>query len=157
MLYMVNMKKTTAQSMSVSEAEKVVIEVLALAERMKPAAFVREIFYRGIFDYLQDKKVHAPIRNEILYTEINRRIEANNELKRLKEMVAYRLGLIDKRAKEEDWRVQSLPSPWDEEAFERALNQAKEEAGLEESKGLQNVKNKGARTEGAKKPAKKRA
>lgn len=90
---MTYMKKTTAQSMSVSEEEKMTIEVLAVFERMKPAAFVREIFYKGLYQYLQDKSAHAPSRDDAIYDDVVKLIEGNTDLQQIKQVVEARRGL----------------------------------------------------------------
>lgn len=93
------MKKTTSQSMAVSDEEKAAIEVIALAERMKPGTFVREIFFRGLSGYLEDREVHAPARNEEIYVRLIKLIESDEELRRMKEVVEYRTGLMDEARK----------------------------------------------------------
>lgn len=87
-------KKTTAQSMSVSEDEKLTIEVLAASERMKPAAFVREIFYCGIERYLREgRKVHAEATDEELFGALSDLIAGDEGLQKIKGIVEARRGL----------------------------------------------------------------
>lgn len=88
------MKRESTQSIAVSPEEKNAVEVLALAERMKPATFARAIFYKGLSQYLKDRKPHAPKRDEEVYEEIVKLIDSEDELRKIKAVVEYRVGLM---------------------------------------------------------------
>lgn len=92
---MENRKRETTQSIAVSAGEKRVIDILAMFERVKPAAFAREIFYKGLNAYLTDRKLHASLRDEDIYTEALQLIESDEELSRIKAIVEYTSGLMD--------------------------------------------------------------
>lgn len=80
--------------MAVSSEEKLAIEVLALSERMKPATFVREIFFRGLHDYLKDGEPHAPDRDDEIYAEIVERISNSPELRKIQRLVEGKRQLV---------------------------------------------------------------
>ncbi len=81
------MKRETSQSLAVSQEEKLAIEVVANAERLKPATFARAIFYRGLSAYLQDRRVHAERQEEDIYGELERLINSDPALIRLRELI----------------------------------------------------------------------
>ena len=87
------MKKESTQSIAVSAEEKMTIEVLAVAARMKPATFARHILYRGLSQYLQDREVHAQMTDEQIYVELVKLIEEDESLARIKEVIELRKEL----------------------------------------------------------------
>jgi hypothetical protein len=81
------MKREVTQSIALSPEEKEVIYILAFAERMKPGTLARELFYRGLYDYLQDREVHAPKMDHEIYEDLVQLIETDSSLQKARSSV----------------------------------------------------------------------
>lgn len=57
--FMAIINRYKTQSISVNDEELEAIKRLAESKRMKPAALARELFYRGLSDFLSDGNIHA--------------------------------------------------------------------------------------------------
>lgn len=66
---------------------------------MKPATFTREMFFKGVLQYLKDWKVRSPKRDEEIYEEVPRLVESDAELARMKQVAEPRAGLMSGDAK----------------------------------------------------------
>jgi hypothetical protein len=86
-------KKEATQSIAVSADEKVAIEVLAIAARLKPATFARQIFYRGLSQYLEDRETYPAVRDDEIYQALAKLIDDDPTLARIKEVVEMKKGL----------------------------------------------------------------
>lgn len=82
-----NMAREMTQSITVAADEKLLLEVLAKSERVKPAALARHLLYRGLCDFLRDGKIHPREQETEISAALSKKIETNTELKRLKETV----------------------------------------------------------------------
>lgn len=90
---MANTKKEATQSIAVSSDEKLTFEVLAVAEGMKPATFARNMLYRGLEQYLDDRQAHGPRLDTEVYASLLELIEKDKSLKNVKRVVEMRNNL----------------------------------------------------------------
>lgn len=74
-------KRYKTQSISVSEEELEAIKVLAKKKRVKPAALARELFYRGVFDFLLDGEIFASESNDEIFDRLKAFIETGISLR----------------------------------------------------------------------------
>jgi hypothetical protein len=93
--------REATQSIAVSPEEKIAIEVLALAERMKAATFARHVFYRGLYQYLQDRVVHAPVMEDQVFAEVMKIINQEATLSEIKGVVERKRELERPRSAKE--------------------------------------------------------
>lgn len=78
------MKRVIAQSFAVSDDEKLAIEVLAAGEGLKGGTFVRQMFYRGLSQYVRDPGTPPEETEEEVFELALRLIESDKKLSRLK-------------------------------------------------------------------------
>lgn len=71
---MINRYKT--QSISVNEEELQAIKDLALRLRMKPAALARDLFYRGLVDFLDDGLIHAEETDDEIFERLQNSLKS---------------------------------------------------------------------------------
>jgi len=81
------MARELTQSITVEAEEKLLLDTLALHNRIKPAALARHLLYRGLRDYLHDGNIHSKEQEKEISKDLFRRIDANKELKRAKDIV----------------------------------------------------------------------
>jgi hypothetical protein len=99
-----NRKLTKAQSFSVSEDEKLSVEVLAAGEGIKGGTFARHMYYRGVALYLGDRHLSGEATEEEIFEQVEKLISTDPKLSRL---AALKRELL-KTAGEE--RVYSAPN-----------------------------------------------
>ena len=81
------MARETTQSIAVEADEKLLLDVLAMGNRTKPAALARQLLYRGLHDFLQDGEIHPDEEESEINESLNKHIEKDKRLKKLKEKV----------------------------------------------------------------------
>jgi hypothetical protein len=76
-----------SQTFSVNEEEKLLFEVLAMHEGMKPATLARRLVYMGVALFLKDRQLRLPKPEMVLQEDLVKLVETDPALKTIKEIL----------------------------------------------------------------------
>lgn len=76
-----------SQTVSVSEEEKLFLDVLAMHEGMKPATVARRLLYMGIASYLKDRQLRLPRPEPLLHEELAKLLESDQMLRTIRDII----------------------------------------------------------------------
>jgi hypothetical protein len=91
-------KKEATQSVAVSEDEKQLLEVVAVANGMRPATAARHLLFRGLAAYLKDKQIRTLTFDEDILRDLRKLIREDPFHSRAAELVTAEVDRKRKQA-----------------------------------------------------------